>query len=500
MTTTKNKPVDPRLAEAKSEVERRFEEMEAAMRKEYAMAHNVERKGDRISIPLHMELKDAINAMTAMIREQDEEASIRIQIECNSNDGLVCFSRAMTRVFGSLLASENYSFFGIEPAQNVSIPVDFGVTESVPLFNVRVPGLPISMSINKKGNGTSMREVVTVDITYQRLYETMVKKVEREFRQELATNSIFKGKAFKSDFTFIDLSTDTSRLVHSRKEERVLESNLFLPITNPKLCKELGIPNRRSILLEGPFGTGKTLTAIKAAQLAIKNGYTVIFAAADCDIATALTIAKRYAPALLSFEDVDSQTSGSRDTRLNRILEESDGALTKSDHVLSILTTNNIDVINPAMLRPGRIDLIVRLGKLDPETTLRMVAAYADNRLDESVTEDALWKAAKEFSPAFIAEVVHKASLYATIRVGKTLPDGKRPVLSIDDLASAFTEMEPQLSMVKRDHVVPTPPLDSSMNEIIEKAVYNKVVGPLLAEGVLTTTAIQDYEKSLNNN
>jgi transitional endoplasmic reticulum ATPase len=109
---------------------------------------------------------------------------------------------------------------------------------------------------------------------------------------------------------------------------------------------------------------------------------------------------------------------------MNEILNTLDGIDTKSNPIITILTTNHIDNINPAFLRAGRIDSLIQMSPLDEETAAQFITNFGKNSEGESVlVKDADYsEAAKSLSgivPAFASEVMNKAKMNALYRGGE---------------------------------------------------------------------------------
>jgi SpoVK/Ycf46/Vps4 family AAA+-type ATPase len=72
------------------------------------------------------------------------------------------------------------------------------------------------------------------------------------------------------------------------------------------------VPLKRGVLLEGPYGTGKTLTAFVTAKKCVENGWTFIMLDRVAALKEALTFARMYAPAVVFAEDIDRSVEGER--------------------------------------------------------------------------------------------------------------------------------------------------------------------------------------------
>ncbi|MCC6043379.1 MAG: proteasome-activating nucleotidase [Desulfurococcaceae archaeon] len=159
---------------------------------------------------------------------------------------------------------------------------------------------------------------------------------------------------------------------------RELREVVELPLKNPDLFRELGIEPPKGVLLYGPPGCGKTLLA-KA--VAAETGATFIslvaselvqkFIGEGARIVRELfDLARRKAPSIVFIDEVDAiaakrieiGTSGEREVQrtLMQLLAEIDG-FKPLDRVKVIAATNRIDILDPAILRPGRFDRIIEV-------------------------------------------------------------------------------------------------------------------------------------------
>jgi len=159
---------------------------------------------------------------------------------------------------------------------------------------------------------------------------------------------------------------------------RELREVVELPLKNPDLFRELGIEPPKGVLLHGPPGCGKTLLA-KA--VAAESGATFIslvaselvqkFIGEGARIVRELfDLARRKAPSIVFIDEVDAiaakrieiGTSGEREVQrtLMQLLAEIDG-FEPLDRVKVIAATNRIDILDPAILRPGRFDRIIEV-------------------------------------------------------------------------------------------------------------------------------------------
>ncbi len=162
-----------------------------------------------------------------------------------------------------------------------------------------------------------------------------------------------------------------------------------------------------------PYGTGKTLLAFKLAKDAIDNNWVFIYLKDPALLAQTLRLAKvidKNGNGVVIFvEDIDQVTRGNRDTAMQDILNTLDGGDSKQMNVISLFTTNHIELIEPTFLRGKRIGSIISLTFLDKKTAKKFIdftfekdGYVVDNSNSDSVLE-LIEKS--DIAPAFMAEI-----------------------------------------------------------------------------------------------
>jgi len=237
-----------------------------------------------------------------------------------------------------------------------------------------------------------------------------------------------------------------------------------------KSCEKLGIGLKRTVLLSGRYGTGKTLTALLTASIAVQYGWTFIQVLPGDNIDEAFNVAVAHEPAVVFFEDVDSAAgaNGQRNERINTILNTLDGMLAKSAKVVTVLTTNHVGEIERAMLRPGRIDKIIDLGKVDAESIVRMIRGYIGDRLSGELDGDKLMSVADGYTPAFVSEACQQALLYSLDRT-----DGKvnGQMIEEQDIVRALVGLRAQFELMSSSHVVRQDSISSAFESMVKTSV-----------------------------
>lgn len=450
-------------------VEKASKALQEALKGRYEQSRSIKREGTQVVIPERMSIEDAINLLVSLQKSMDETTERTFHMTCHPHDGLIAFYDACTEAFGAVLGDKSYGFWGeVIPSQTASIPVGYNQTRDVPYGAIKIPGLPVTFDVNPKFNSAVPFEgELYVTAKYKRLFEPIVDDVEKATRQWLKDKSIYLHQAIDSQFQFLNIDTDPL-VVYSGDEEKFLESHLFNVIKHTARVKKSGIPIKRTLLLTGQYGTGKTLTALKAAKMCVANGWTFMNVKTGDPIVNALRFGQTKQPCLIFFEDVDTALSGDRTVDVNTVLNEIDGILSKSAAVVTVLTTNHVDLINRAMLRPGRVTLF-ELGRLDPDTIKRLVVAYGGDMLDGDLDAEALGKAAFGYTSAFVATAVNTAKSYAI--VGDAEMDTKHIRITQQNVVDALVGLRPQFDTMMSAQRVETPTIDKAINENVTRAL-----------------------------
>lgn len=481
------------MAKKKTELELAQESLRKALEARYAMTDRFKREGTQIVVPEFMDLDDAGHALLQYHKEQEEEIQVdHLFKDVHPNEALFCFYNAVGELFGRMVAQTTSVFFGMFkiPGRSHPVAVDYGETQNFPVGKVQIPGVPIEMQVGindvddmKDLKGTAMQ----VRFTCQRKYEPLVQDIIKNAERHLREGSLFRGKAFDSSWKFINVrGFDPDTVSYSHVERRLLSANLFTPITKSANARKLNIPLKRGVLLYGPYGTGKTLTALHTGKVCVENGWTFIQVRDTDNVANFLRQAQRLQPAVVFFEDVDAVAGGERNAALNSILNMVDGILSKDSEVIVVLTTNHLEKISRAMLRPGRLDAVVSLGAFEAERTVDMVRKAFANSKDKSVVLtdkepdlEAIAQAAEGYPPAFIAEAVNKSRLYGLEQASE---QGDTVTVEWDDFVMALKELRTQFQMMNEAQVIDPIPLNAALKELVDESVVEHI--PEIADGV----------------
>jgi transitional endoplasmic reticulum ATPase len=202
------------------------------------------------------------------------------------------------------------------------------------------------------------------------------------------------------------------------------------PLKNPEIFTRLGIKPPKGILLYGPPGCGKTLLGKAVATESEANFITIkgpeIFSKwvgeSEKAIREVFRKARMAAPAVIFFDEIDSllprrglgfSDSGVSERVISQLLTEMDGIVTLED-VVVIAATNRPDMVDPAVLRPGRFDRLIYVPEPDEQSRTLIFKIYTkDMPLAKDVGMAQLATLAKNYSGADISALCREAAMYA---------------------------------------------------------------------------------------
>lgn len=231
-----------------------------------------------------------------------------------------------------------------------------------------------------------------------------------------------------------DKNKVTFKDVAGLKEEKEEVKELIDFLKNPKKFQRLGARIPKGVLLFGPPGTGKTLLAKAVAGEADVPFYFIsgsdfveLFVGVGASrVRDMFQQAKRNAPCLIFIDEIDAVgrqrgtgLGGGHDEReqtLNQLLTEMDG-FGANEGIIIIAATNRPDVLDPALLRPGRFDRQVTVNLPDVKGREEILAVHARNKkLAQGITLKNLAKRTPGFSGADLENLLNEAALLAVRR------------------------------------------------------------------------------------
>lgn len=392
------------------------------------------RKGTKIIVPEDVGLDIAIRALQLQMEDEEQIISVNHVIDCDVAEGMVAFYRVLINEYGFVSNKGTKGFWGsTNKPSYIGIETSPGNVESVPNGNLHIPG--IEGWLNPTFQIKDFQPVFAINGEIKGKDRHQVDRLVALVKAEYHKNSIYRGYSIVTSFPELDDSSSLEDffpkfadlgemmpedLILNRETMEEIDVSLFTPIRSTARCREHKIPLKRGILLEGPYGTGKSLTAAVTANLCRQNGWTFVYLKDVTRLSQAYAFAERYQPAVIFSEDIDQvlQNAKGRDERINKILNEIDGIDTKGLEIITVLTTNHVENITTAMLRPGRLDTVVSVRAPNRNTVINLIKKYAGPILEENTNLDPAAALLEGEVPALIREVVERSKLSAIRRDG----------------------------------------------------------------------------------
>ncbi|KAM1739839.1 hypothetical protein FF1_015370 [Malus domestica] len=213
--------------------------------------------------------------------------------------------------------------------------------------------------------------------------------------------------------------------------KRELQETVSIPVEHPEMFEKFGMSPSKGVLFYGPPGCGKTLLAKAIASecqanfISIKGPelLTMWFGESEANVREIFDKARQSAPCVLFFDELDSiatqrgnsvgDAGGAGDRVLNQLLTEMDGMNAKKT-VFIIGATNRPDIIDPALLRPGRLDQLIYIPLPDEASRLQIFkACLRKSPISKDIDLAALARYTHGFSGADITEICQRACKYA---------------------------------------------------------------------------------------
>ncbi|KAK4264364.1 hypothetical protein QN277_025555 [Acacia crassicarpa] len=213
--------------------------------------------------------------------------------------------------------------------------------------------------------------------------------------------------------------------------KRELQETVQYPVEHPEKFEKFGMSPSKGVLFYGPPGCGKTLLAKAIANecqanfISVKGPelLTMWFGESEANVREIFDKARQSAPCVLFFDELDSIATqrgsstggagGAADRVLNQLLTEMDG-MTAKKTVFIIGATNRPDIIDPALLRPGRLDQLIYIPLPDENSRLQIFkACLRKSPVSKDVDLTALARFTRGFSGEDITEICQRACKYA---------------------------------------------------------------------------------------
>lgn len=401
-------------------------------------------------VPAQYEGKDreVLKFWEKRIAQKEEVTTFTQTFKYRPWDGAAALQSALKRNFGTTgIAQATYSLFGKNPPRMITI--DSGVDEQiqVPWGLIEFPPLEANMTTDQVSD-PELGLLFRLHVETYRKHSNKVQGLFKLIEAELKEHSIYKGRAITgaTQPTFIDpFTVDPKKVVYSEHVYTELGANIWDVIKYPDVQLANGQSLKRSALLAGPYGTGKSLAAMLTAQVAVDNQWTFI----QCrpgkdDLGEVMQTALLYQPAVVFYEDIDTVATSGDPDKVSQLLEMFDGIQKKNTQLICVMTTNHPESIHKGMLRSGRTDAYIEIAALDNPGVEKMIHALVpEERLDTELDYKAIGDAMEGFLPAFIAEAIGRTVRYSISRT-KGMPD----VLRTEDFTHAAKAIRVQYNLM----------------------------------------------------
>ena len=285
-----------------------------------------------------------------------------------------------------------------------------------------------------------------------------------ELNEEILDKLVVKNEDFKNGIRLVEPSAMREILVKTPKVqwedvgglEKVkdqLKEMVEWPLKKPEAFKRMGIDVPRGILLYGLPGTGKTMLAKAVANESEANFISIkgpqVFSKwvgeSEKAVRKIFSKARQVAPCIIFIDEIDSIApsrghsidSGSSDRVVNQLLTELDGIESLED-VVVIAATNRPDLIDPAVLRPGRLDRHVYIPVPDEKTRKKIFEVHTSNMpLAEDVDLDKLSKLTEKYVGSDLAAICREAGMNALRK------DIESEIVSMEDFMDSLDDNQP---------------------------------------------------------
>ena len=439
--------------------------------------------GEKLILPENMTITDAIDLLYRRAEYLETGVSISEKFDVFPLDGAYALSQVIIERFGWQEGKPIRTMFGEKKPQIMSVPSGPHTKVDVPWGQFQLPTVDGMLSTGI-AEGPAGRAVFQLNAEVKRKDEGTVRSLFEALREYLRHNSLYRGKAIKIRFRdddgnpiampepeFLNLSeVREGNLILNDDLAASVKANLFTPIRRVQDCLRNDIKVKRGVLLGGNYGTGKTLAAMVAARVAEDSGITYIYSPRASELGDAIAFAKQYqSPACVVFcEDIDRTVTGDRTVAIDDILNILDGIDTKNENIITVLTTNHLENVNQAMLRPGRLDAIINVETPDAPTAERLVRYYGGLAINpqEDLTEVGLALAGQ--IPAVIEEAVKRAKLFqlSLLEEGAAVED-----ISAEALRQSAATMTKQIELLAEPEAREVPTLDKAFHQSVRRAV-----------------------------
>lgn len=451
-----------------------------------------ETAGTKIILPDGMSPLEAAEWLIKREKDLEQAVSVNEEIDGFPLDAAIALHKALKQTFGWTQMGDSMW----NPPSVLTVDTGVFTKTQVAWGEIIMPGIEGVIS-PCAGHLKGDHQILTLHGQVKKKHRAKIAEVAELARKFLKEESIYKGKAIKPHFPdighgemptspkFFDASfVKKEDVVFSKSVHEQIEVSLFTPIRETAACRKYRIPLKRTVLLAGTYGVGKTLTAAITAQLCEENGWTFLLLEKAEDLPDAIEFAKQYQPAAIFVEDVDRSTEGQeRTAEIDNILNTIDGVESKGLEIMFVLTTNHAERINKGMMRTGRVDAYIEVAPPDAEAVARLAKVYSRELLADGEDLSQVGKLLAGRKPSDVREAVERSKLAAIFHRG-----AEAAQIKAEDLVTAANIMQPHFDLMKEPEVEAPSKIEDLLKALVREASYE---GPKVREVVAKKTDAQ---------
>ncbi len=376
----------------------------------------------------HKPYPEILQYLNNEIQNSTKMVNFNYQISCFKNDGVYQLHQSIEHHIGvsKAIADQKPSGGGDRPLDTIDVILSDGSRIKVPYGEIDLPDMGEDASINIAYSNKEKQLYIKGTCQFQ--FQSLIDQIVETTKYLLNTQSIYKSQAIEISAgvnagqpTIMNLDSVESDIMIMDDSVNYALSPLTARIEQPEKCIANNIPLKFGVLIEGPYGTGKTLYALKLGNKAIKMGWSFIYLKSPELLADTLRMAKtldKNGHGIIVFvEDIDQVTRGDRNAAMQDILNTLDGGDTKNMNVISLFTTNHLELIEPTFLRGKRIGTIISMPMLTAQTSKKYIETFCAG-IELQGDFEPVYKLIEDsnIAPAFMAEIIENVKSNMVIR------------------------------------------------------------------------------------
>lgn len=401
---------------------------------------------NKISLPVGMTPAEGSALLADVATSLAQEEVFSHIFKYRPWDGAYAVQSVMRKYFGNTGRGMTiFTMFGPIPPEQREIEIGYEQTTQVAWGRIKFSQLEGQMDLGATRDA-DLGVLFAMTIKCPKRYAGAVQGFFKMVEDELRDFSIYNGKAIigTDDPKFLNVTVDPT-ITYNEDVLSALDATVWGVIRNADLLKADGKKVNNRILLEGPYGTGKSEVLRQTAKVATENGWTYIQFQSGRgtleDLERTIQLARLYSKdgCVVAIEDIDVYASQEGDNAQTRITNMFDGITSKGDKVMFIMTSNKAANFSKGMLRAGRVDRMIHIGALDKAATEQLIRRVVGEQRLGDVDFDTVWQAMDGFEPAFVRQTFDQAAVAALIRTGT-----RDYVLNTEDFVTAANLLRPQ--------------------------------------------------------